>query len=86
MRLRILNDVAFRQIPPNGELSRLVFLGYESWTLNADLEIRIQALKTNATGRCLAQREHKTNEYLRQQVNIRAEHQELLLSTIKRRK
>ena len=34
----------------------------------------------------ISYREHKTNEYVWQQVNILAERQEFLLSTVERRK
>ena len=41
-------------------------------------------LQKNAT-LGISYREHKTNEYVWQQVNILARRQELLLSTVKRR-
>jgi hypothetical protein len=68
-------------------LSVLLY-GCESWTLTADLERRIQAFENKCFRRMLgiSYREHKTNEYVWQQVSILAGPQELLLSTVKRRK
>ena len=62
--------------------------GYESWTLTADLESRIQAFENKCYRRMLriSYRAHKTNEKVWEQVSILAGPQELLLSTVKRRK
>ena len=62
--------------------------GRESWTLTADLERRIQAFEDKCYRRMLgiSYRENKTNEYVWQQVCILLGPQELLLSTVKRRK
>ena len=59
-----------------------------SWTLTANLESRIQAFENNCYRRLLgiSYIEHKTNEYVWQQVDILAGRQELLLSTVMRRK
>ena len=55
--------------------------------MTADLEIESWPLKTNATERCLAyHREHKTNEYVWQQVSILTGPQLLLLPAVKHRK
>ena len=65
----------------------ILLYGCESWTLTADLERRIQAVKNKCCRRMfsISYREHKTNEYVWQQVNILGGRQELLLSTIKHR-
>ena len=66
----------------------LVLSGCDSWTLSLDMERRIQAFKNKCYRRMLgiSYRDHKTNEYVWQQVSILAGRQELLLSTVKRRK
>ena len=66
----------------------ILLYGYESWTLMADLERRIHALEHKCPRSMLgiSYSEHKTKEYVWQQVNIQTAHQELLLSTVKRRK
>ena len=66
----------------------VVLYGFESWTLTADLERRIQAFENKCFRRMLgiSYREHKTNEYVWQEVSILAGPQELLLSIVKRRK
>ena len=59
--------------------------GCESRALTADLETLIQAFENKCYRRMLGMsyREHKTNEYVWQQVSILAGPQELLLSTVK---
>jgi len=68
-------------------LSVLLY-GCESWTLTTDLERRIQAFENKCYRRMLgiSYREHITNDYVWQRVNILAGRQEFLLSTVKRRK
>lgn len=68
-------------------LSTLLY-GCESWTLTADTERRIQSFENKYYRRMLhiSYREHRTTDYVRQQVTTRAEEQEPLLSTVKRRK
>ena len=66
--------------------------GCESCTLTAELEMRIQAFenKCNRMMHGMSNKEHKTNEYVWQQVNmfsvLVAGRHELLLSTAMRRK
>ena len=57
-------------------------------TLTADLGMRIQTFKNKCYRRmiCISFREHKTNEYVWQQVSMLAVRQELLLPAVKRRK
>ena len=62
--------------------------GCERWTLTADLGRRIQAFENKCYRRMIgiSDKEHKTNKYVWQQVNILGGHQQLLLSTVKRRR
>ena len=66
----------------------VLLYGYESWTLTADLERRIQAFGNICYRRMLgtSYREHKMNDYVWQQVAILAGPQELLLSTVQHHK
>ena len=68
-------------------LSVLLY-GCESWTLNADLERRIQAFETKCYRRLLriSWFERRTNEYVLNLVETLAGPQERLLSIVKRRK
>ena len=68
-------------------LSVLLY-GCESWTWTDDLERRIKVFENKCYIRmlCISHREHKTNEYVWQQVTILPGPQELLLSTVNRRK
>lgn len=68
-------------------LSTLLY-GFESWTLTADTERRIQSFENTCYRRMLhiSYREHRTNDYVRQLVTTHAGEQEPLLSTVKRRK
>ena len=61
-------------------LSVLLY-GCESWTLTTDLERQIQAFGNRCYRRMLgiSYREHITNDYVWQRVNILAGRQELLL-------
>ena len=65
-----------------------MFYGCESGTLTTDQERRIQAFEHKCYRRLLgaSYREHKTNEYVRQQISVLAKRQEFLLSIVKRRK
>ena len=51
----------------------------ENWTLTADVESGIQAFENNGYRSMinLSHKEHRTNEYVRQEVNILAGSQEL---------
>ena len=66
----------------------ILFCKCESWTLMADLERRIQAFENKCYRRMLvvSYRQHKTNEYVWQQVSILAGCHALLLTTVRRRK
>ena len=66
----------------------ILLYGCESWTLTADMERIIQALENKCSRRMLgiSHKEHKVDEYAWQQINILTGRQELLLSTVKRRK
>ena len=65
-----------------------ILYGCEAWTLLADSEKRIQAFET----KCLRKHprfsylEHKTNDWVRSQINFLVGPQEPLPATIKRRK
>ena len=61
-------------------LSTLLY-GCQNWMLTADLERRIRTSENRCYRRMpgISYREHKTNEYVRQQANILAGRQELLL-------
>ena len=62
--------------------------GCESWTLTADLERRIQVFEHTCYRRLLRipYTEHRTNEFVRQQVTNYTGRQEPLLAMVKRRK
>ncbi len=66
----------------------ILLYGCESWTLTAYLETRIQAFEHKCFRKLLriSFTEHRTNEYVRQQVTNYAGRQEPLLATVKRRK
>ena len=66
----------------------ILLYGCESWTLTAELEKRIQAFENKCHRKLLkiSYKEHKTNEYVRNEMKKRVGSQEPLLSTIKRRK
>ena len=68
-------------------LSTLLY-GCEAWTLLAEAERRIQAFEMKCLRKLLriSYLEHKTNEYVRDEVQGLAGPQEPLLATIKRRK
>ena len=61
-----------------GKINLYKSLGSESWTPIAYLESRIKAFENKCCRRMLgiSYREHKTNEYAWQQVNVLAGHQE----------
>jgi hypothetical protein len=60
----------------------------ESWTLTAECEHIIQAFEHKSYRKilCISDKEHKTNAYVRDKINMYAGKQEQLLSVIKRRK
>ena len=66
----------------------VVLYGCESWTLTADMERRLQAFEYKCYRQILwiSYREHKTNLYVRNKIEIYAGVQEPLLSIVKRRK
>ena len=66
----------------------ILLYGYESWTLTADLERRIKAFEHTCYRRVLriSYTEHRTNEFVRQQVTNYSGRQEPLLATVKPRK
>jgi hypothetical protein len=66
----------------------ILLYGCESWTLTADTERRIQAFEHKCFRKLLhiSYKEHKTNDYVRQQVTTYVGKQEPLLATVKRRK
>ena len=66
----------------------ILLYGCESWTLTADLSRRIKAFEHTCYRRVLhiSYKEHRTNEFVRQQVTNYAGRQEPLLATVKRRK
>ncbi|KAL8572382.1 hypothetical protein ACOMHN_023151 [Nucella lapillus] len=59
----------------------------ESWTLNVEIERRLQAFENKFYRKLLRipYSEHKINEYVRQQTDILAGKQERLLSVVKHR-
>ena len=61
-------------------LSSMTCLDVDGTSVEANPGLWKQMLQENASK---SYREHKTNEYVRQQVNILAGHNELLLSTVK---
>ena len=68
-------------------LSVLLY-GCETWTLNAELEKRIQAFENKSHRKILriSYTERKTNEWVKQQITALAGGQQPLLATVKRRK
>ena len=66
----------------------VVLYGCESWTLTADMERRLQAFEYKCYRRILriSYRQHKTNLYVRNKIEMYAGVQEPLLSLVKRRK
>ena len=60
----------------------------ESWTLNADLQKRIQAVEMRCLRRLLgiSYKDHITNEEVRQTITQQVRHYEDLLTTVKKRK
>jgi len=68
-------------------ISTLLY-GCETWTLNAEMEKRLQAFEMKSFRKILriSYTEHKTNDFVWTTVNQHAGQQEPLLSTIKRRK
>jgi hypothetical protein len=66
----------------------ILLYGCESWTLTAESEHRIQAFEHKSYRKILRiyYKEHKTNAYVRDNINMYAGNQEQLLSVIKRRK
>jgi len=66
----------------------ILLYGCESWTLSAELERRIQAFENKCHRRLLkiSYKEHKTNNYVKEEIKKCVGPQEPLLSTIKRRK
>ena len=69
-------------------VTSILFSGCETWTLLADSEKRIQDFET----KCMRKRlrifylEHKTNDCVRNKINILVGPQEPLLAAVKRRK
>ena len=68
-------------------LVSILLYGCESWTLTADLDRRIQASEYLCYRRLLSisYTEHRTNEFVGQQVTNHAGSEEPLLATVKRR-
>ena len=66
----------------------ILLYGCESWTLTADLEKRIQAFEHKCFRKLLriSYTEHKTNEFVRQEVIKYAGRHEPLLATVRQRK
>ncbi len=64
----------------------ILMYGFESWTLTTDLERRIQAFEHKCFRKLLriSYTEHKTNEFVRQQVTTYVGSQEPFLAIIKR--
>ena len=60
----------------------------ESWTLNAELERRLQSFEFKSYRRILNIKytEHRTNDYVEEQVTNKAGQQERILTTIRKRK
>ena len=66
----------------------VLLYGYESWTLNAETERRIQSFEFRCYRKLLGIKytEHRTNSYVEQEIKAKAGKQEPLLSTVRRRK
>jgi len=66
----------------------ILLYGCETWTLTAESERKVQAFESKAHRKLLriAYTEHKTNEYVRNQIHLLVGQQEPLLATVKRRK
>ena len=66
----------------------ILLYGCESWTLTAELEKKIQAFEMKCYRRLLqiSWTQHKTNEFVKNQVTMLAGPQEPLLAIVKRRK
>ncbi|KAI8497134.1 hypothetical protein Bbelb_250830 [Branchiostoma belcheri] len=66
----------------------ILLYGCETWTLLTDTERRIQAFETKSLRRLLgiSYHQHKTNEYVYQQVYSLVGPQEAVMSTVRRRK
>ena len=65
----------------------IVLYGCKSWTITADLKRRIEAFEHTCYRRllCISYTEHRTNEFVRQQVTNDDDRQEPLIATVKRR-
>ena len=69
-------------------VTSILLYGYETWTLLADSEKRIQAFETKCLRKplCISYLEHKTNDWVRSKINFLGGPQGSLLATVKRRK
>ena len=69
-------------------VTSILLYGCETWTLLADSEERIQAFETKCKRKLLRVHylEHKTNDWMRSEINILVGPHEPLLAPVKRRK